>query len=164
MENQSSNPDISSPSEKAVSRRKVVSTAAWSVPVVMAAVATPLASASGNEPEPSYEIQSNFGSGWYPTRQNTTNSGAYQFDSAYNDKYLRVTGTKAGDVLSNIYVEFAVTNYGELSFFALSGSNPDWTTPMVVRTTTVNSKQVSLVRNPSSIVNTNVALNDAPRP
>lgn len=164
-----------------------------------------------------FVLESNFGIGWYPTTPGQTANGALQYDAASPDKYLRVTGTQAGDIVSNIYVDVLISTGWPLPVFtALPGSNPSRSTLAstggtevvngvtynVFRTSysgvvpggapftdipvdfyfrqtspyyagqtaqtrrfvTVNSTPVTVVRNPANIVNTNVALADAPAP
>lgn len=113
------------PVEAGASRRAIVKGAAWSVPVIAAAVSSPLAAATVTD----YTIQSAFGIGWYPTTVNQTGSGVLQFDSAHNDKYFYVEGTQAGDVLSDIHLEVRIsTAWPVVSFSPVSGSNPLWST------------------------------------
>ncbi|MHC9046576.1 hypothetical protein ACYX8G_18490 [Microbacterium saperdae] len=207
--------DQDSTSTDGTTRRTIIRTAAWSVPVVAATIATPLAAASA--PAADYAIESNFGSGWYPTTPGNASTGALQFDSDGADKYLRVTGTTAGDVITGVHVNVLISSgWPAPAFTPLPGSNADWSTladtgttevvngvtyrvylssysPPVIATgtvtnipidfyfrssspfypgqtvqtrrfMTVDSTAVSLIRNPSAIVNTNVALADAPHP
>lgn len=108
-------------------RRTVVKGAAWAVPVVAAAVATPLAAAS--TPARNFVIESNFGIGWYPTTQGQTANGGLQYDGEAPGKYLRVTGTQPGDVISNIYFDVLIsTGWPTPTFTALPGSNSSWST------------------------------------
>lgn len=105
------------------SRRTIVKGAAWSVPVIAAAVASPAASAS--EVPPNYAMESNFGQGWYPTTQGQTTSGAYQ----YGGTYLRITGTEAGDVVTLVSFKVLISDGWPIqTFTALPGSNPNWST------------------------------------
>ncbi|GAA2240725.1 hypothetical protein N1031_12610 [Herbiconiux moechotypicola] len=110
-----------------VSRRTVVASAAWSVPVIAAAVAAPMAAAS--VPPREFAIESSFGVGWYPVTQGQTSSGALQYDADAGDKYFRVTGTQPGDVVSNVFFQALISvGWPALTFVALPGSNGDWTT------------------------------------
>lgn len=104
------------------SRRNILKFGAWSTPVLAVAVAAPLAAASRH-----YAIESNFGSGWYPTTQGQTSNGVYQYDSHSADKYLRVTGTNPGDILSGIYIRVLIsTGWPTMTLTAVPGSNPAW--------------------------------------
>ena len=114
--------------ESLKSRRTIVKGAAWSLPVIAMAVAAPSASASVTPP--SYAIESNFGSGWYPTRQGQTASGALQYDSKTSmGKYLRIVGTEAGDVVTLISFKVLISvGWPVVTYTALPGSNSNWST------------------------------------
>lgn len=111
------------------SRRTIIKGAAWSVPVLAASIATPMAAASVTEPDREFAIQSNFGAGWYPAQQGSTAAGVYQFDCAHGDKYFNVHGTEPGDVITNITVTHLVSTHwpNQLAFSPLAGSNSSWT-------------------------------------
>lgn len=119
-----------------VSRRTIVKGAAWSLPVIASAVAVPMAAASTTEPEREFTITSNFGLGWYPTgSQNQTRNGFIQFDTAYQDKYFYVQGTRPGDVITGVTVTVRIsTEYPSLVWSSVPGSNPQWTLPVDTNT------------------------------
>ncbi|GGM58531.1 hypothetical protein GCM10010489_32730 [Microbacterium saperdae] len=128
--------DQDSTSTDGTTRRTIIRTAAWSVPVVAATIATPLAAASA--PAADYAIESNFGSGWYPTTPDNASTGALQFDSDGADKYLRVTGTTAGDVIAGVHVNVLISSgWPAPAFTPLPGSNADWSTLADTGTTEV---------------------------
>ncbi|NQX28959.1 hypothetical protein HQQ81_16545 [Microbacteriaceae bacterium VKM Ac-2854] len=111
------------------SRRTLVAGAAWTIPVIAAAAAAPLAAASTVEPPRNHTIESSFGVGWYPTTQGQTSSGALQYDATEPGQYLRVTDTLPGDVISGIYFDVLIsTGWPAPTFTALPGSNPSWST------------------------------------
>ncbi|NYF12776.1 hypothetical protein HDC34_001070 [Pseudoclavibacter sp. JAI123] len=79
--------------------------------------------------------ESNFGLGFYP---NTVNGlvGRSQYDTANGDKFHRILGTVAGDVVSNIVVETGITTgWPTTAFTPVAGSNPSWTTPVATGAT-----------------------------
>lgn len=83
--------------------------------------------------------ESAFGIGFYPTASGGT-SGRLQYDTSgtgTDTKYHRIVGTVAGDVISNIAVEFGITNGWPTTpaFTALPGSNTSWTTPVATGAT-----------------------------
>lgn len=113
-----------------VPRRTVIQGAAWSLPVIAVAAAVPVQASSVN----TYAIESRFGAGWYPDTPNVPppgqagGSGTLRFDAAVPDKYFRVTGTSAGDVISSIYLDVLLSDgWPAPTFTALAGSNPSWT-------------------------------------
>ncbi|PPF47036.1 hypothetical protein C5B85_01815 [Pseudoclavibacter sp. AY1F1] len=116
-------------------RRRVLQTAAWTVPVIAMTTAAPAFAAS---PPRVFAIESAFGLGWYPTTQGQTANGALQYDAKSPGQYLRVTGTQAGDVLSNIYYEVLIsTGWPAVTFTPIPGSNTAWSTLANTGTTTV---------------------------
>lgn len=201
---------------KGMTRRSVLNTAAWAVPVVAVAAAVPaLAASTARE----YNITSGFGVGWYPTTQGQTANGALQYDAATADtsKSLKITGTLPGDVITGISFQVLIsTAWPAPTFTALPGSNSSWTTLASTGTTTVvdgvtyniysssyvapvvatagetvipinfffrstspyyagttaqtrrfanvNGTDVTVIRNPAAVNNTNVLLANAPRP
>ncbi|MGC0370173.1 hypothetical protein [Microbacterium sp. SLBN-111] len=131
-------------SKSGVPRRTLMVGAAWSVPAVAIAMAAPHASASGT---PTYAIESSFGVGWYPTTQGSESSGALQYDADSGDKYLRVTGTSAGDVVTGIFFEVLFSQgWPAPTFAALPGSNPDWSTLSQVGTEVVGGQTYNVYR------------------
>lgn len=116
-------------------RRRVLQTAAWTVPVIALTTAAPAFAAS---PPRVFAIESGFGIGWYPTTQGQTANGALQYDAKEPGQYLRVTGTQSGDVLSNIYYEVLIsTGWPAPTFTPIPGSNTAWSTLANTGTTTV---------------------------
>ncbi|WP_424464912.1 hypothetical protein [Pseudoclavibacter helvolus] len=80
-------------------------------------------------PPRTFVIESGFGIGWYPTIAGQTTDGALQYDAKAPGQYLRVTGTRAGDVLSNIYFEVLISvGWPAPTFSPIPGSNTDWST------------------------------------
>lgn len=92
---------------------------------------------------------SNFGIGFYPNTpgpvpSNTPGPGTIQFDTnntgpVADRKYLRVSGTVPGDVVSNIYAELAISTgwTSQITWSRIGGtpgSNVNWSTPVYVRT------------------------------
>ncbi|PPG39286.1 hypothetical protein [Pseudoclavibacter sp. RFBA6] len=116
-------------------RRRVLQTAAWTVPVIAMTTAAPAFAAS---PPRTFEIQSGFGVGWYPATQGSSTNGALQYDAKSPGQYLRVAGTQPGDVLSNIYYEVLIsTGWPAPTFAPIPGSNTAWSTLANTGTTTV---------------------------
>lgn len=119
------------------SRRTVLQTTAWAAPIIALTASTPAFAAS---PARVFAIESAFGIGWYPTTQGQTTSGALQYDAKAPGQYLRVTGTQAGDVLSNIYVDVLIsTGWPAPTFTPIPGSNTAWSTLANTGTTLVVS-------------------------
>lgn len=119
------------------SRRTVLQTTAWAAPIIALTAATPAFAAS---PPRVFAIESTFGIGWYPTTQGQTTNGALQFDAKAPGQYLRVTGTQAGDVLSNIYVDVLISSgWPAPTFTPIPGSNMAWSTLANTGTTLVVS-------------------------
>ncbi|WP_424464689.1 hypothetical protein [Pseudoclavibacter helvolus] len=90
-------------------------------------------------------ISSAFGSGFYLTTPATNGQGAgfYQYDADPNSsdpKRLRIDGTTAGDQITDVYVEIAISsNWPTTPFSRLAGSSVDWTVPVLTGATAVRN-------------------------
>lgn len=124
-------------------RRTVIKGAAWSVPVIAAAIATPLAAASGEPPVANYADVTALTNPAAGSNPRFRAQGQVKNGNDYADGTL-----KAGELFTLTFTNGATaTSYSNLSGLTYVSGNPATGGPVVFQVTAATSAQVSVTLN-----------------
>ncbi|PRB08931.1 hypothetical protein [Microbacterium sp. MYb64] len=126
-----------------VSRRAIVKGAAWSVPVIAVAAATPLAAASETAPEANYAEVTATANPKVGTNPNFKIQGQYTDGANYVDGAL-----KAGTLVTFTFANGATAaSYSGLSGLSFVSGDPATGGPVIFQVTSTTTSQVKVTFN-----------------
>ena len=130
-------------SERRVTRRTIVKSAAWSAPVIAVAAASPLAAASVTAPEANYAEVTATANPKVGTNPNFKIQGLYTDGANYVDGAL-----KAGTLVTFVFANGATAeSYSGLAGLSFVSGDPRTGGPVIFQVTATTSSQVTVTFN-----------------